>query len=519
MFNFVKNNHKFSTVLAFFLILIFGLVLRYKNIEGANLVFDFDQIEDQFYTYKIAVDHKLPIIGRAIYGDPHIHHGVLYYYYNLIPFLISSGNFFVSAYWNIFFNTATLFILFILAKSMFGKVLPALISAFIVACSFEFIKFSNWLTIDTVAIFIVPLFYLGLWKYYQNEKWGLILTFISLGLAIQTDLSFLYLIPVFLVFWIIFKPKFPNLKLFLSSVLLFITTISTLILTEIKLNFAGVKTLVNFSQIFEAAKLSYSDRLKLFLEDFWANFANNLLPQRENLGIYIGVVIILITLYHLFSTKTLKQEKQGIYFLLLYLFSPAITLILGYHNKPWFLIGLPGAIALISGYAISKLKYPFLILLVLPIIGLSNTKMIFDRPQEAYKLFGTIYDSTSYLSYQLEVVDYTYEQSEGKPFAINAVTYPLYYNGMWAYLYNFYGKSHFRYVPGWLGGNQLHPYDLLPKATGKERYFYLLISETGRIPEIYRNLGRKWAAERGKLIEEKTFGGFTVQKREYSQAK
>lgn len=504
---------------ALFFILIFGLTLRYINIQGANLVFDFDQIEDQFYTYTIAVDHNLAIIGRAIYGDPRIHHGVFYYYYNFIPFLISSGNFFVSAYWNIFFNTTTLFILFILAKSMFGKVLPALISAFIVACSFEFIKFSNWLTIDTVAIFIVPLFYLGLWLYNQNKKWGLVLSSASLGLALQTDLSFLYLIPVFLIFWAVFRPKIPGLKLSLLSMLTFTATVSTLILTEIKLNFSGVKTLLNFSQTFEAATVPFADRLPLFLQAFWKNFANNLLPQRPEFGIYIGIAIIGTTIYFLLSPKTSRLEKRGIYFLLLYLFSPVVTLILGYHDKPWFLIGLPPAIALISGYTISKLKILFLILPIVFLIGLSNTKFIVDRPEPAYRLFNSIYDSTSYLAYQLQVVDYTYEQSGGKSFAINAVTFPLYNNGMWAYLYNFYADKKYGYKPSWLGGDQLHPYDLLPKAKGQEKYFYLLISETGRIPEIYKNLGKKWAEENGKLIEEKTFSGFTVQKREYFQTK
>ncbi len=157
------------------LIFIFGLWLRHKSIEGYNIVFDYDQTEDQFYTYKVAVDHKLAIIGRAVYGDPHLHHGVFYYYYNLLPFLLSSGNFLTSVYWNIFFNTATAVILFILSKLMFKKSLPAFITAIIAASSFELIKFSSWLTIDTVVIFLVPLFFLGLWQLYQKRKWGLIL--------------------------------------------------------------------------------------------------------------------------------------------------------------------------------------------------------------------------------------------------------------------------------------------------------------------------------------------------------
>lgn len=500
------------TFLILLVLFIFGFWLRHQNIQPANLVFDFDQYEDMFYTYKIAVDHDPVIIGRAIYGDARIHHGVFYYYYNLIPFLISNGDLFISAYWNSFFNAASLIIIFILAKFLFGKILPGVIAATIAAVSFEFIKFSNWLTIDTVAIFLLPLFYLGLISYLKGKNWGLILSSISLGLSLQTDLSFLYLLGIFLIFWVIFKPKLPDVKLFLITLSVFIFSISTLILTEIKLNFSGIKTLLNFSSTFEAARLPLPERITLFIQDFGKQFSLNLFPQRADLGIYLAVIILLSTISPLFLSKTSKGEKQSIYFLLLYLLSPAITLLLGYHQKPWFLSGLPPAIALICGYVISRLKPAYLILPLLLLIVWGNSKIILERPNKSYQLFDNIYDSTSDLDYQLKVVDYTYRMSNGQPFAINAVTYPLYYNGMWAYLYNWYGKSHYDFSPSWLGGDQLHPYDLLPKATGEEKIIYMIISETIRIPDVYKNKGRAWAMEQGRLIEEKVLDGFTILK-------
>lgn len=498
--------------LALLFIIILGFWLRHKNIDGYNLIFDFDQIEDQFYTYTLVVDRNLPIIGRAVYGDPRLHHGVFYYYYNFIPFLLSSGNILVSAYWNISFNMITALILFVLARKMFNKSLPGLITAIIVAFSSEFIKFSSWLTIDTVAIFLVPLFFLGLWSYFQNNKWGLLLSVISLGLAIQTDLSLLYLVPIFLIYWVIFRPKTPSFKFSTLLLAAAMITILPLLLTEIKLNFIGVKTLFDFSMFSEAANLSYAQRVSLFFEDFIKNFTNNLLPQRPNLGAFLTLSIVLTTVYYLFSKKTAKQEKYSIYFLLLYLFAPAITLLIGYHNKPWFLIGLPPAIALTAGYAISKLRKMYLIIPIMLLIIGSGVSVVLQRPDPVYTLFDEIYDSTSYLKYQLQVVDYTYQESKGEKFAFNAVSYPLYYNGLWAYLYNWYGKQKYGSLPAWLGGDQLHPYDLLTKSNERERISYMIISETIRIPDIYKNEGRKWAIKHGKLIEEKKFNGFTVLK-------
>ena len=501
-------------VYALVFILIFGFFLRYQNIHALNIVLDFDQYEDLFYTYRLVVDRDLLIIGRAVYGDARLHHGVFYYYYNFIPFLISKGSIFISAYWNSFFNLSSAAVIFFLARSLTGKLSHGLSALFIAALSFEIIKFSNWLTIDSPAIFIIPLMFLGLWKYYKGKAWGLILASFSLGLALQTDLSFLYHIPILLIYYFLFKPKIPNIKLFATAIFVFLLTISTLILTEIKLNFSGIKYMLNFSNTFsDATKLPIMQRISAFIEDFSKNFSNNLFPQRLDLGIYLAALIILVVLYFLTSEKTKKHEKMAVAFMLLYLFSPAITLFLGYHDKPWFLISLPPAIALISGYAISKLKYPILILGVLLIIGYSNTKIILDRPKPMFDLFDTIYDSTSYMRYQMDVLNYTYGQSGGEPFAINSVTYPLYYNGMWAYLYNYYGKKNFGYIPSWLGGDQIYPYDLLPTSYGDEKVFYMIISESARIPDVFKNKGRVWGEDYGgKLLEEKKFTGFTVLK-------
>lgn len=513
---FIRPKSAFLIYIILFCIFIFGLILRQIDLKEANMNFDYDQIEDQFYTYTIAYEKNLAIIGRAVYGNPDLHHGVFYYYYNLIPFLLSNGNLFMSAYWNHLFNTSVALILFLLSKLMFRKNLPALLAAFIASFSFEYIKFSNWLTINTPSLFLIPLFYLGLWASLKKKAWGYTLTAISLGLSIQTDLSHLYLILVGAIFLIMFKPQLLTQKSIFFSLFLFILTISTLILTEIKLGFAGVKSLINFSSTFNsAAQITFGNRVALFFEDFFKNFSNNLLPHRQDLGIALGILIILISLYHLFSKKTTKDEKLGILFLFLYLFSQVPTLILGYHDTPWFMLGLPGAIVLMTAFVISKLKL-ILIIPIIFLIGFSNIYTVTTRPFKAYELFDSFYDKSSYLSYQLDVVDYTYKNSDGQAFAINSVTYPLYENRLWAYLYYWYGQSKYGFTPTWLGGKQIFPYSTLPESKGKEKIFYMIISDTKRIPLWDKNFGKDWALSRGKLIEEKVTDGFTILKMETS---
>jgi len=121
-------------------------------------------------------------------------------------------------------------------------------------------------------------------------------------------------------------------------------------------------------------------------------------------------------------------------------------------------------------------------------------------------------EPSSILKSQLAVIDYTYQQAKGEDFAINAVTYPLYYNTYWSYHYPWYGKKTYGYLPGWLGGDQLYPFSTLSKATGKEKIFFMIVDNSRAIPEVYKIIGKKWGYSLGKLLEEKEIGGFTVQK-------
>lgn len=54
------------------------------------------------------------------------------------------------------------------------------------------------------------------------------------------------------------------------------------------------------------------------------------------------------------------------------------------------------------------------------------------------------------------------------------------------------------------------PYNTLPKATGDEKVFFLIVDKTQRIPEVHKILAREWGNKHGKLIEEKDFPGWKV---------
>jgi len=488
------------------LVFIFGLVLRYLSIYKANIVFDYDQIEDIFLTKRIVVDHDLPVIGRAIYGNPNLHHGIVYFYYNIIPFILFRWNPLSLALWNSIFNAGVSIILFFLAKSMFKRTLPAYISAILAATSYHMIQFSGWISSTTITIVTVPLFFCGLWWYHQKRKWGLVLALFFLGVSIQAELFFLYLIPIFAIYWLMFRPRVPEIRIFIWSVAALLLSLSTVVLTEIKLSFAGVKSLINFTTLFSDSSFTYTERFYLFYKEMSQTFAYGILPHMPFSGSIVLIIVILGLAVLLFSQTVIKEEKNAIAFLMLYLLSPVLMLFLGFHDHPWVLIGIIPVISLVVGYIISKIKYVWLIVPLLIIISISNISQI-SKGQVIFKP-----ETSVVLASQLSVVDYTFQEAGGKPFDINAISYPLHHNGIWAYHYNWYGKAKYGYLPGWLGPQFDPLYKNLLVAGNRGKIYFLIMDKSYRIPEVHRENARIWANESGKLVSEKEINGFIVQK-------
>lgn len=496
--------------LIFIVFILAFLVRLFYIIPNKNIPFDYDQVEDLFLTKRIVVDKDPPAIGRAIYGDPSLHHGVFFFYFNVIPFIVFKWSPVAVASWISLFSSLVTIILYFFAKSLFKDKLTSFLAAFLAAVSFEFVQFASWISSITISIVTVPLFFYGLWMFLKGKKRALIMSSIALGLSIQSDLLFLYLIPTAFLFYILFKPRLPSTKTAAYSTLAFLLTVSTMIYTEVKLKLAGVTALLNFSQHFGDSSINFFDRFRYLAQDLGLTFSYNLFPNNTKNGLFIFAVIILATIVIYASKKTPKDERRGLLFTLFYLFSVVIMLFVGYHRQPWFLIGIVPAVSLLSAFIISKLKRIYLIIPVLLVIAWSNMEFISEESKRGFTFFKL--EDSSLLSSQLNIVDYTYENAQGKPFAINTVTYPLYHNAIWDYHYNWYGERKYGFLPGWMGGDQLYPYDILPKETGEEEVFFFIIDGTYRIPDLYKKEAKNWARNKGKLISEEKLDGFIVQK-------
>jgi len=116
---------------------------------------------------------------------------------------------------------------------------------------------------------------------------------------------------------------------------------------------------------------------------------------------------------------------------------------------------------------------------------------------------------------ELNLIDYTYKEADGKPFSVNTVTNPLFINTTWAYLYNWYGKQKYDYLPYWRGKSQAGQLgeEVLDNANLETKLHFLIIEPTQGIPEYFVNWTRIVENQRSQLIETKSFGNFIVEKR------
>lgn len=499
---FKKDNLKLILI-----IFLLGFTIRFLSIIPANTIVGFDQVRDLFTSVTIYRNFDIKIIGPTAGNNPNLHHGVLFWYYLVIPLFVSHANPVAATIWNGFFNALSIFVLYLLARDLFKSQQAGIIAAIVTAVSYYFVEFSGWLSNPTGTFITTPIFFYGIWKYHEGKKWGLPLAALFLGLTIEFELFFIYLIPTAIILWFILRPKWPSIKLALLSIFAFCIATSSMIATEIKFHFAGIKSILFAGNFVGGGKENITSLLFDFVTKKWETFYLNFWPQNMALGTLIGIFAVGCLLFELL--KNPKTSKRNL-FVLVWFFSPAIMFILGTHNAPWFYIGRPAAAILIGSYLLSKIKPKFILTLVIIFIIAANLFAVKNSYGKGQVLLEP--DPASLLSDQLKAVDYTYKNSSGQAFEINTLTNPLYINGIWAYNYYWYGMNKYHYLPSWGGGDQLYPYNTLPKPNGKEKYLYIIMDTTPRIPPQYKNALLNWANKIGKLIEEKHFGGINVQK-------
>jgi len=474
--------------------------LRLSYIYPDHIVLGYDQMVDLFSARKIVEYHDL-VVQESELNSLGINHGVLFSYFTAIFYFLGRGNPVVIAMGYVGLHLISLLTVYFFILLLFKDKLAAFIGVWLFTISWRLILMAGWISLTTAGLFATPLFYLGFWYYAKGRKRGLLLSAFSLGLLIQSQWLMLYQLLTIPLVWLGLRLRFPKVKTFVGSVVILMLTLSTLIVAEIKTNFSTVKIFMNPAGRLDEVSMPLLGRTNLLLSQYLTNFSDLLFP-------YAGLIILPLFIWVL--VRNWRTEKKSLFILLIFIFSPLFMVGIGYHDQPWSLLATYPAIIILTGYTLSKILERRGVLILLFFITLFNLSQTI-----IYKKSDTLFipqEASSTLKGQLAVVDYTYHEAGGQSFTINAVSYPLYRDLYWSYHYPTYGLHRYGYLPGWIGGDQLYPCDALPKATADDNIIFMIIDETRAIPALYKNIGKEWGNDYGKLIKEVKIGGFTVQK-------
>lgn len=500
-----------------FVMFFISLFVRFLYFPS-NIYFGYDQARDGFAALNI-LSGDLKIIGPTTTFQG-LNHGVLYWYI-LAPFyLLAHGNPEIPSMALRIFNGLGVLLIFYISKILFGKK-EALIAAFLFAFSFEQTQFAIYMGNPALGVLSVTLMYLGLALVIFKKTWiGLPLAFLGLGASIQFQFALFYLaVPLFLTI-LMFRQNFLKLpvKTWVFGVLTLFISLFSFILAEFKYDFRAFHALINLTQ--QTSGKSIANILNTYFYTLNKMVSFNL---SGSLSINSGILILLLILFLIFIKN--RSFQKELIFLGIWFFSLFIIFLIngGVENSqnaiPLYYpnVGVSVSLLIFSAFLIGQIfsKSKTVALFVIGLIMLSNLNMI-----NQFNPKGTILEINAQpemlLQDEIRILDYVYNDASGKPFAVKAITMPLDINTTWSYLFEWYGKEKFKYLPVWNGKNALGFYGNLLVQTAQENLpdkRYVIIEPTRGIPFYLIDDFFKEEGYFTKTLEKREFGKFKVERR------
>lgn len=497
---------KKSAIFGLFVIFFTAFILRVLFFPQ-NVYFGFDQARDAFESLDIYKNFNFKIIGPSTAAE-NLFHGPLYWYLIGPFYWLSGGNPEIPAAFLLFLNALGVFSIFWIGKTLFNPV-AGMLAGFLYAVSFEQTQYALYFGNPAPAVLTVMTFYAGLAFLVFKKNWiGLPVSLFALGLSIQFEFFLIYLSFIFVIIVVIFKKEvIPQITIprILVSLFSFSIAVSTFVLAEIKFGFRTVTTLIETvasigrHQQEASPLLAYWDKLTLHVHD-------NLVTGNKTIQVLILSVLLLYFFYLILNKK--NSYKQ-ITFLIIWFLSSAFLFLFGIPKLYYSNIGIAPALLLLVAYIISKIyvsKKPIAIFFMIVIL-VSNLVLISKRNSEG--VISDIYvQEGMLLSREKQALDFIYQQANKKPIVVSALTMPLKINTTWAYLFNWYGKNKYGYLPYWAGEVAPGFPGFLPswKSQEEEYIMFSIIEPTRGVRYAFVEQYLSEQEQYGKVVEEKVFG-------------
>lgn len=511
-----------KTWLLLFVLFFTTIFLRYMALRGYKLIFWFDQARDAYLSQQIINNHDLKIFGPSASGtNDTIYHGVLYYYFVAPFYYLSNGDPLLPAFALSVLGALGIFPLFFFSKSLFRSNKISWLTVIAFTFSAELIQLSHWLSNPSLAVMPLIVFYWSLWETgYKNRKQFIIPLAIALGVCLQSAIWLVYLFGPLLIAilynWDQFKETsvFRNWRQLITLVSFTLVIIATILIGQYMLwhnQIFNLQSLKNNSETFNI----FNQTVNLFSIYLTKN-VQSLIPSWP--------IISLVFIYIIFFQLSKQSIKQKIFFLS-WILAPLWLFIIEWRNNIHMLISIE--IAVIMLFATSLIHFwqskrsilKIISIIVTIIFVISNLRQIQIYRNLASNIFSP--QKGTDLSMQKSLIDYTYQQANGEDFSFSIFSNPYGYSITWAYLYNWYGKQKYSYLPSYVGPDQngLFGADLLTRSDIPRDHIHFTIIEPGleSVPNIIYQTFLSEQEEFGPVIDQKQFGSTFIYTRRIKQ--
>ncbi len=426
------------------IILALGILFRLALTQNGNFLFNMDNARDFVDVREMVELGKLRLTGplSAIEG---LYNGPLWYYLLSIPYFLTNGDPYGAIIMEILLWVIGGYFLLKLVKN-FGRwiILPI---GFVWVVS-DYVVLANRYSFNPNPIVLLTPFLIYLLVEYLKTGKGIFIisSWFFGGLFFNLEMNIGVFIPliIFLSLFLTKNTKFFKDKFFWLGTLVFIGLLMPQIMFDIKHNFIMSKGVVRFLSESSGSKFNLIKRASIIWDSFFSVFSATLMNQKLLLW------AVLILAFPIFKNFFSRNKKEIIVIIAsLFILVPFIGyLIIPVSVNAWHLGAEVAAFLILIAFMLSSLwelnffGKLFSILLSILIIFYS----ILNIPNYYRERTNLNMDPSLYKN-EIAAIDYVYKYANGQNFKV--YTYlPSVYDYPYQYLFWWYGRKMYGYVPG-----------------------------------------------------------------------
>lgn len=503
---FTEEKNKRILAPVFLAIVVLGILLRSVELINGNYLFGHDQGRDYMAAIDIVENHKLRLIGSELgagsAGISGVFHGPGYLYLVSLMYVLFHGDPYGAIWMVVFFGFLTLYLTYIIGYRIYGAGF-AFITLYLTAVSSRIASESRflWNAFPSSSLIL-----LALYAVYRIKKTPRIFFPAALFIAGSTyhfEMAITVPLVLSIIVYAIGVLRLKDIRTYVYGFISSVCSFLPFFLFELRHGFLALNGLVAYLQNPPGNTLMFHlFILRDHAYDYWYNFTgtffDNALIQHQFLPIVLAVLLIYGSVSFIRSSSG-DIRSFGIFLLLLMAVSWVVMYVL-IKNRIWdhYLLHLHSVYIFLFGitylWFVRQKKHMVVYVYVFFMAVFAMNGIYRAYIVWRYDFFDK--GGTHKIAGKKEAIDELYKDASGEPFNV-LVFSPAIYTYPYDYLFQWYGKKTYGYVPG----------------HAKEGIVYLLIEPDPSNP--YSVQGWKdTVVAGGSVVSTKTLpSGFEIEKR------